>query len=180
MIRLYPTSIQGGKTSNNPIQWNIQSVTVYWEEKQQNGGCFKSHLFKPLESQETISGFSREISVWFPSTEGPRSSTRPAVFSDPCEIIKLNQGIMDSIHVVRLNFSESQGLWAACHIYASFNLLLAQINPINLAFLTTKLQLCLAKKLQKTQFENGLYPVTHFFEHLFPVEVALRGEGVLV
>lgn len=68
MIGWYPTS-KWKKSSNNPIQWKIQIFTIYWEEKQKMG-CFKSHLFKPLESQKMlppafllgrILGFSREI-----------------------------------------------------------------------------------------------------------------------
>ena len=162
MIRLYLTV----RWKNHPIiQSNAKSkVSLYIEKKNTKWMWrFPSHLFKHCArnafwgSQDLARKF-RLIPLI--STEKPRSSTRPAVFSDPCEIIQLNQGgimytlhikkieSIDSIPVVRLNF---YGLYVKCmlHFVGTKQKTCPTPNKPCIWYNTTKLQVCLTNNSRK-------------------------------
>lgn len=116
-IWLVGTQLQSGK--NHPtIQSNGKSkFSLYIGKKNKKWGALNPISSSHLSRKKCCPPLSCWAGSWdsagkfrlvpLISTEGPRSSTRPAVFSDPCEIIKLNQDIMYTLHTMKIESIDS-------------------------------------------------------------------------
>ena len=143
---------------------NPRGVTIYWEEKQKNGVLSIPSLQATWVARNVAPRFraghdlriQQENSVWFhwfPLRGHAHLHDQPC-FQIPAKALTrsmLSGWINQSARL----------LWAVCYIYASFFVGTDKPNKPCISY--NRAPTLLGEKLQKIQFENGLYPVPHLF-----------------